>query len=486
MVSVPLSEDAPDAPAGDLEQVSVPLSVPVPRAGIHRQSEVSRLAALLEGTSSGLTIGAVSGPGGVGKSYLVDHVLSQAELSKLGYVRLSVDGSNPQLRGDFFGLVEGQLARRSLAPPAKAGRDYFPELRRIAAIHRDLLEQAAGELTERGAPEATKQAALALLRAARFLNDHLPRTREYLDVASFGLVPEQVAAGMDAAWDTVAKLDALRELSGLPGPIRDLLGISRKNRVKRDLFNVTAEALLTDLSAALRHWQRSDALKLTHPPIPGATRLLLIFDDYEVLAPVLGDFLVGSLVPRLAEAGFPTLMLVCGRDDLEATHTGWAQHGKKHLAEQIRLAPFARDEAMALLAEGGVAEARRAPIFELTQGFPFLLTLAIEEAGFEGAGSALFLRKFFDRTSRWMTAREQEWFARVCYLDVINEDTLARLFPAEDVRRIQDWFEREASIRDPAAEHFRVRPLIREKVLRYLELRSPSRHRELSERAARP
>jgi hypothetical protein len=456
-----------------------------PRAGIHRRSEVTRLAALLEraaSAESGLLIGAVSGPGGVGKSYLVDHVLAAAELPRLGYVRLSVDGSSPQLRGDFFGVIE-QLARRSLPPPAKLGRDYFPEVRRVAGIHRELIERAAGELSAHGAPEATKLAALALLRGARFLNEHLPKTREYLDVASFGLGTATVVEGLDAAWDAMGKLDALREASGLPGPVRDLVGISRKNRVKRDLFNVTAEALISDLSAALRHWQRSDALKLTHPPIPGATRLLLIFDDYEVLAPVLGDFLVGSLVPRLAEASFPTLMLVCGRDDLEATHTGWAQHAKKHLAEQIHLAPFAREEAMALLEEGGVAEARRGPIFELTQGFPFLLTLAIEEAGFEGAGSALFLRKFFDRTTRWMTPREQEWFARVCYLDVVNEDTLRRLFPDEDVRRIQDWFEREASIRDPAAEQFRVRPLIREKVLRYLELRSPSRHQELRERA---
>ena len=458
---------------------------PETSAGIHRQSEVSRLAALLERADAGLTIGAVSGPGGVGKSYLVDHVLTTVGVEKLGYVRLSVDGSNQQHRGDFFGLIEGELGRRSLSPPAKASRDYFPELRRIAGIHRDLLDKAAGELTARGAPEATKAAALAMLRAARFLNDHLPKTRGYLDVTTPGMRPESVASAIDAAWDAVGGLEVLRESSGLPGPVRDLVGISRRNRVKRDLFNVTAEALLSDLSAAVRDWQRSDALKLTQPPIPGAKRLLLILDDYEVLAPVLGDFLVGSLVPRLAEASFPTLLLVSGRDDLEATHPGWAQHCRKYLAEQIRLAPLLRPEALALLAEGGVAEDRRAKIFELTQGFPFLLTLAIEEAGFEGAGSALFLRKFFDRTTRWMTPREQEWFGRVCYLDTINEDTLARLFPDEDVRRIQDWFEREASIRDPAAEHFRVRPLIREKVLRYLELRSPSRHRELIERAGR-
>ena len=39
------------------------------------------------------------------------------------------------------------------------------------------------------------------------------------------------------------------------------------------------------------------------------------------------------------------------------------------------------------------------------------------------------------------------------------------------------------SIRDPSAPVYRVRPLIREKVLRYLELRSPSRHRDMLEKA---
>jgi hypothetical protein len=455
-----------------------------PRPEIHRRSEVSRLAALIERDAPGLTVGAVSGPGGIGKSYLIEHVLAAADLEARGMVRLSVDGSSRELRGDFFGLIEGQLARRGLPPPARAGRDHFPEVRRIAALHREIVGRAEAELSARGAPEATKQAVVALLKAARFLNDHLPKTRDYLDVGSLGLSPEVVANGLDAAWEIVTKLDALRESSSLPGPIRDLTGVSRKNRVKRDLYNITAEALVSDAAAAITGWERQDFFKLKHPPIPGARRLLIVLDDYEALAPVLGDFLVGSLVPRLAEARFPTLMIVSGRDDLEATHPGWAQHAQRWLAEQIRLAPFGREDALALLAEAGVAEDRRERIFELTQGFPFLLTLAAEEAGFEGAGSALFLRKFFDRTTRWMTDEETEWFSRVCYLDVVNEDTLARVFPEEDVRRIQDWFEREASIRDPAAEVFRVRPLIREKVLRYLEVRSPSRHRELTQRAA--
>jgi hypothetical protein len=70
-------------------------------------------------------------------------------------------------------------------------------------------------------------------------------------------------------------------------------------------------------------------------------------------------------------------------------------------------------------------------------------------------------------------------FLRVCYLERIDEDALRVLFRADDVARIQDWFEREPSIRDPSAPYFRVRLMVREKMLRYFEVRTPSKHREL-------
>ena len=94
---------------------------------------------------------------------------------------------------------------------------------------------------------------------------------------------------------------------------------------------------------------------------------------------------------------------------------------------------------------------RAKELFVATQGYPFLLSLVIEETGAPGGGSALFLRRFFERTTRWMTATEIEWFVRVCYLERVNLDTLARLFPQEQCAVIQTWFEKEPSIRDPLA-----------------------------------
>ena len=50
---------------------------------------------------------------GTGKSYLVEHVLSSLEPAKAGWLALRVDAGQGQARGDFFALVDGQLARRS-------------------------------------------------------------------------------------------------------------------------------------------------------------------------------------------------------------------------------------------------------------------------------------------------------------------------------------------------------------------------------------
>jgi hypothetical protein len=329
------------------------------------------------------------------------------------------------------------------------------------------------------APVPLKNAAVALLKAGHMLNEIVRKSRDYLDVSALSLTDQNVRDSLDTAWDTAHKLKALRDSSVIPGPLRDLLGLTLRSRVRRDLYNATADAMLTDLTAALSGYRAQDAAKLTQERIVGMERLLLVFDDFEAIAPLLEEFVVGALIPKLSGAPFQTLIVVLGRDDLEAMHPAWSQHCRRYIRDQIRLAPFGREAAFALLAQAGVPADRHEAYYESTQGFPFLLTLLIEETAMNGTESALFLRKFYERTTRWMSELEEQWFVRVAYLDPVNEDTLARLFPESEVRRIQDWFEHESSIRDPAATVFRVRPLVRDKVLRYLEIRSPRRHREL-------
>ncbi len=450
-----------------------------------RSSEVAALSKLVRETESGLGVVGIIGPGGVGKSYLLDEVFRREKPADLGFMHLSVDASNPQTRGDFFGLIDGQLAARSLPPPARPDYDYFPQIRSVASLYRDMVEKARDELGRSDAPGAVRTAALALLRTAHVLNDAIPKTRRLLDVAKLGIDQDTAAVALDAAWDLVTKLNVLRHSSSLPGPLRDLLGLTKQNRVKRDLFNFTADAFCGDVTSSLVGYRKKDLFKLTHPRLPGLGRLLLVLDDFEATAPVLGDFLVSALLPRLAAARFPTLVIIACRDDLEATHVGFGQHAKRWIKDQIVLRPFGRSDADALMTEAGVPPDRQQRLFDSTHGFPFLLALAIEEATAPDSDSALLAKKFFDRTTRWMNERETAWFVALSYLDVVNEDTIRGVVgDGDDPAVVQSWFEHEASIRDPAAKDFTIRPLIREKTLRYLAARSPSRHLAMLTRAA--
>ena len=453
---------------------------PAHPSDIHRASEVTRLTRVLEEPAEGLSIVGISGPGGVGKTFLLSHVLESVVPEKLGYLTLSADAANPDTRGDLLGIVEGQLFRRTLGPPADRTKDYFPQLRDVAEEHRSVIAQAMTEMTKRGAPDNVKRAARLLLRGGRILNGTVAKTRAALDAA--GVENADVERAMDEAWELVRGLPGLRDSTGLPGPVRDLLGVTRRNRVKRDLYALTASVIRADLDLALAPDEPAAPTRriLARRSIPGTDRLLLVIDDYEAMAGLLGDFLVGALVPALATAPFRTVLVVLGRDDLEATHPGWAQHCRRFLREQVRLTAFEESAANDLFAAAGIPEARWPSLFLATQGYPFLISLAVEEAGDAAANSVVFLRRFYDRTTRWMTDREREWFVRVCYLDRVDEDTLRKVFPDEDVSKIQDWFEREPSIRDPSATYFRLRPIVRDKMLRYLEVRGPSRHRELT------
>lgn len=450
-----------------------------------RPSEVKRLTKLLLREDPKFAICSISGPGGVGKTYLLNHVLSAYSPSELGYMYLKVDGSNPEKLFDFFGLIADQLAARSLPAPAVTGRDYFPATRRVAVLHQKLVKEYDRELDKRGVDPEAKRAAMALVKVAHHFNDMLPGRNHPVRGVLRALTEEGISTPViEAASELLSSLEVLeRKSTILPEPIRDRLGISRKDRVRRDLFNLTSDVLVQDIENALDGQNRQTYVRLLHPPIKELNQLLLVFDDYEANSPVLGDFLVGSLIPRLAKASFRSTLIICCRDDLTSTNMGWAQHVEPHLKEDIRLKPFDKETAFALMADAGVPKEKWDGIFLATEGYPFLLTLAIEEATSAEGQTALFAKKFYERTARWMTPIQKEWFNRVCYLDDVNEDTLQHFFTPDEARDVQNWFENEASIRDPNSQKFCVRRFIRERTCEYLAMRSPSRHREMREKA---
>ena len=207
----------------------------------------------------------------------------------------------------------------------------------------------------------------------------------------------------------IAAIQDLTPHVPLPGVLKDLLGITKRNRVGDDLYNITADALAGDLTAALKGYRPRDWYKLTHKPIPEFKQLLIVLDDFEVTAPVLSDFVISALMPRLAILPFPVVMLIACRDHLGAMNPGFDQFAKKWIVEDMRLKAFDRETAYRVMSDAKIPPEKQPHLFDITHGFPYLLSLVIEETTQPDADSALFARKFYERTTRWLKEDEKEW-----------------------------------------------------------------------------
>ena len=258
-----------------------------------------------------------------------------------------------------------------------------------------------------------------------------------------------------------------------------------RNAIRENGCRALSDALVSDLSAILARYRSRDRLRATHAKIKGCDRLLLILDDYERLQPAFGEFLVGYLLPALRNASFEFVVIVLGRDQLAATHPGWDQHLRPFQQKPIALDALTRPEIVTLLDLYGIrdpAEIER--VWRDTQGYPFYVQLWIEEME-SGGRNALMLKRFHDRTTRWMSIEEKRWLLYTLFLDAVNIRSLrAMLGDAEEAAVAFHWFEQEASVRDTAGASFRVREYLRSRLLDYLRVSDPDRFDELQCKAS--
>ena len=450
-----------------------------------RKSEVTKLKELLTCPEKGLNICAISGPGGVGKSYLLGEALREVRPAENGYLHLQVDGGAESTRRNFGKALES-IAPRSLPEPAKVDRDYFAEVRKVLDKHNEIVRASREELDKKkGAPEELKSVVINLLETGKALNNGIPKSRDLLNVDELAASTESIEDLLDKAWDLCGSLRQTK-LSFLPPPIRELLGLAFEDRVQNDLYGVTAERLYSDLCTAIDRYLPQDMLTtLRHPSVKGIDNLLLVIEDYEVLEPVIGEFLVGHLLRLLDAAPFTSVVIVLCRDDLAHRHIGWTHQWSKKLRHQFRLKPFSVEEARDFLNDAKIPECDYQRLIDDSEGIPFLLSQLVEEYEEGNVESAISLKKFYERTTRWLSDREREWLSQIAYLDEINLDTLGYLFEAHLIERVHNWFEQEASLRDPRSSRFQMQPTIRRKILAYLGRRSPKQHEELVLRIAK-
>jgi len=459
---------------------------------VGRQDAVNHLADLLTGfkrSGGQLTVQSIEGPGGIGKTCLFNHVLESIDLSDRKYLTLKIDGNVDGSSTSAQSIVRA-VSRLVDSAEADAIRDkpagyYFQQVGRAIKAIEMIRSLAVAEFQKKHPDNENGRAALVRFLDLAFelgkrLNDAIPITKKHINVREFEkskhlleeIVPTLASLQEEGAnfWERrFAKFSESRAL---------------RNSIKENACKVLASALISDLSAILKRYRAADRGRAMHRKVPGIDRLLLIFDDYEKLQESLDEFLVGHLLPALRSANFESTVILLVRDQLEATHPAWDQHLKPNLLKHIALENLTRvemDELVEAFGISSVVEKDRA--WRDTADYPFYVQLWIEEVESGGRG-AVMLKRFYERTTRWMSDRERRWLEHTLFLDTVNIRSLRSMLGSEsEAHDAFRWFEHNGSVRATSGPSFRVREYLRSRLIDYLRASDPDRCEELEARS---
>ena len=302
-------------------------SVPDAAGFVGRVDPVRRLRAWLlgEGVPKPLGIVSISGPGGMGKTFLLDHTLASPDIDERHYLRLRLGGTNVR-------RTLGQLVCRDLLQSCTqldaTGKGYFTQTRRNHEALRAMDEAARAEVSAQvAATPELRETLLEIFRLGVGAQAALPALKQYVDLSKIDEKKVEAVARL------LEKARAYQqEKRALGGILPDIVGAGRRNRLRLGLEATLADGLVADLAAILSVYRRQDSGKPMPSKVPGLDRLLLLLDDYESLDVAMTTFLADHLVPRLARASFETVLVVLGRDRLSDTHAVWKQRHEGRFA----------------------------------------------------------------------------------------------------------------------------------------------------------
>ena len=396
----------------------------------------------------------ISGYGGVGKTYLLDQVLAYANPVSRGYLQIRVDGQDSSILGDFMALYDRKFAPKKLHI-GKPNYDYFPHARALVLERDKLQKRVEGEIEKSGISEVAKKAARLLFRAGTVVNKVAEKTR----VVDFEALQEAGALeGLDGAIDLLGSLGGTIGTAWLPGPLKNVLGITRRENLRTDLYGVSSEEWVADLRAIFKQpHQPKDRFRLFEQPIEGVNRLLLVIDDFEMLGRTIADFVASVLIPALEHANFHSTVIILGRDALPNAHVQFHTHLARLVRGTIRLEPFPDDVAEKMFREAGHPDSEIPTLIEDSQGWAYVVSLLCEAKG----GDVSFYQQFYERTTRWMTPIQKQWVTPLCYLDEVTLPAIEAMLPDVPAAAVMEWFRHEASLRDPRAKCLVIAPYIR-------------------------
>lgn len=436
---------------------------------VGRQAQVERLRSVLEFknlAAEKMTILGIEGPGGVGKSSLITMAESGIDYKTLHVLRVSLDSTEPTTT-----LIEF-VERLTQAIKFEAGRNYsradivLKETENATAIARQLLSEAQEEVSEDGDPTSVTNIFHKAVALGKQINKISKKSKDWVDFEKVdNCIQQPDLNSMIFAFQE--ELPKWWNTLGIGSESKNL-----RNAIRQNAAKIFAATLAKDIEAILYGYKIENIGKPMPSKISDCDRLLLVIDDFESISEISAEFLARYFLPKLKDAMFQSVVVISGRDDLTATNPSWNQHLQVHLLDpSIDVGPLSRAEIDDIARDEGVdAEV----LWRDTDGYPYFIQLWIE-ANRRGGETALSLKKFYDRTTRWMTDQQKTWLNSCVFIDDISIDSIFKLTDSQsDAATIFSWFEMEGSIRDTSTKCFTVRSYVRGRILEYLRLRDPS------------
>jgi hypothetical protein len=417
----------------------------------------SAVHALLASNEPTLQILGVSGPGGIGKTWAVNAALADFNLLENGIIKIALDGSDQGLLTRPVEFIAQYLTPPQLPEPALLAVDHFPKTRAVVHAFRTVCDQASKD-----------EKILDLIKQGHEFIKPLIEKGGWLSDA-----PWYIKKGEQPAFELT--LAALKKYQGS----RSLLSFIYENTedaVKRDLNGTLSESIIVDFKAMMVGFAVSDPqkyTKFTERKINGCTKVLIVLDDYEMLHQVMGDLLLGKILPGLAQQPLPIRMIIIGRDELSSTDVKFGQYFAKNIVGQYPLHVMTREDVTGpLIKKKGYTEAEAEAIYQETGGYPYLVGHYLEHDR-DYMASAVGAKSLYDRTVKWMMPEQRKWVEIVVKLDAVSIASIQGAgFAEEEAKHIFSWFENEPSLRDPRAPVFTVNRLLRTHILRYLQMRT--------------
>ena len=448
---------------------------------IGRIEVYEKIKSRFEKSNPKVTITSIGGSGGIGKTYLLNKLLEDTFLDDSPYLVLFPETKKIDSFEKY--ITEGMLNSANGVLPVTEG--YFNETSKLIKVWKELENKRKKELLKYSQKNAElKEIDDAIIDdifnvIGIFSNAFL----EYKELKKYlgekGLTPKQC--------EEMANLLKNLKKKGIHNPFEGRVpDFSRKRTIRYNVINdfneAACNAMLNDISYILGNEQGIKE-KIKFKATRGSeakkmNNLVVIIDDYELYQEQLNAYFLDYFIPGVRKKPFNTQIILVGRDLILDTSAEWDKYVKD--IEQFEITTFDRESCMEYLNSLDIYDEEIIErLISDTEGYPYMLYL--EAISYKSGGdiSAHKKKLFYDRITKWMNGNEKVWFEALCFLDVINIDTVKKMLPNDDGEKVFYWFANQASIRDSKSIHYRVKPFLKSKTMDYLQSKSPEYYEEL-------